>query len=169
MVIPVQFSARLVREGILADLNTELGTELELDSKEPTYYGRPQFVAAWPCLISVPSQGDLSNVDSWSPLVGDFTIRHEIVYVYPYDRNTDPFPILEDRCNRILDFLAIKNVNRDFPESGGEDLFHMYTPPWVCRMNNEYEGELRSAYPKHRLAAGLVTFQTLRREPLSLT
>ena len=168
MAIPVNFPARLAREGVLADLNTELGTEFELDSKEPTYYGRPQFLSAWPCLIAVPSDDTLSNVESWSPLVGDLVMRHRIVYVYEYEKNVDPYPTVEDRCCRILDFLAIKNVNKDFPESEGVDLFHMYSPPWSVRMDSEFDSEVRRAYPKYNLCAGLVEFQTIRRSPLIL-
>ena len=173
MTVAKELYIKEICEGILAKILADLGTELQLDDDEPTYYGYPTYIANYPCLVMIPP---LASIEGYggdrgaSRLIGDLLVDHQLVYIDKIDEGIDPYPHMADMACRLVDWLIASMVNREFPQLSGEDLFHFYVPPYRMRLRNEYDDEFRSSSGEaHHLGlrAVVVEFGTRKRQPLS--
>lgn len=180
MTVPRLSRTKETSEGILALIAADLGTEFSLNSREPTYYGHPIFVANYPCLVAVPHTSGMDMRTDKSPIWGDFTINHRIVYIFegdrPYDADAaDPYPESQAFGDRLVDWLCYAVAENKIPliDPDGADidtnwLFDMYLPPWYCRISNEYQSALATARAEHNLYAPMVEFGTKMRRYLAV-
>jgi len=162
-----EIDPRAICEGILAKINTDLGTSMLLNTREPTYFGNPEYVAAYPCIVMPPPQVSLEGYGGdrgASHLIGDLSLNHQLIYVYKATRNVDPYPELMDKTKLVIDWLIASMINRDFPKDDSNvDLFHFYVAPYIMRITNEYDDAFRKTASDANIHAGVVEFGTRKR------
>jgi len=180
MPVPRLSRTRESAEGILSYIVEDLGSELSLNTREPTYYGNPVYVANYPCLVAVPHSSGVDMRSAESPIWGDFTINYRIVYVFEGDRPyspsaVDPYPESQAFGDRLFDWLCYAVAENRIPliDPDGEDvdtnwLFDMYLPPWYCRIDNEYQSALKTVCSELNLYAPMIEFGTKMRRYLAV-
>jgi hypothetical protein len=176
MTVPREFYDKEVNDGILDLMYADIGTEFALNSTEPIYYGHPDYVSNWPCLISVPADTEVRAVES--PYISDQEIQHKIVYLFQAKRATqstyteDPYLTAKAWIARMLDWLAYATVNDRFPlrvpanpSTSDNWLVHFYGRPWIGRVEGEYQGSIREFKEEENLFAPQIEFTTVCRIP----
>ena len=179
MSVPRNFYIETVLSQVLTMMQADLAATLDFDLDEPTYVGRPEYVANYPCLISVPSFEGVSAIAVESPHIGQTSIKHTVVYLYQGMR-TDEDDFVDPHIQSIrygeamLDWLAYANLNDRLPlvdPDGADDdtnwAAHFYGRPWVFRVENEYQASLREVLEEEHLFAPSVEFTTVIRNPFS--
>jgi hypothetical protein len=176
ITIPREAYAMETATGVMELMNEDLGVELELDSDEPTYYGNPEYVSNYPCLVSLPSDFITEHVEA--PRIAEYHLQHRIAYVFqalrPDDKGfVDPYVTMITKGQRIIDWLAYSAMNnhfpiRDFEEPSTSDanwLVHIFERPWYLRIENEFNTQLRQARTEENLYCPLIEFTTITRWP----
>jgi hypothetical protein len=157
-------------------MSDDLSVQLELDKSEPIYYGVPDYVANYPCLVSIPSDFVTNHIES--PFIAEYRMQHRILYIFqskrPKERGfIDHSIVAVTNGSLMLDWLAYATLNNIFPTrdlvepatDSGNWLVHIYDRPWYLRVENEFETQFKQTRVEENLHGVLLEFETVSRWP----